>query len=129
MKIWFRSAEFWYKLVSLKGFFESYHTIYFLFISLVNEKPGYSRSCHWEQPNAPANSCAIQNYSLPYVETVACNTCIEDGCNYKLINVSEDKVNKNILANHVNNLAMLTYLSYTVFVVCIISTAMRYKHP
>jgi hypothetical protein len=47
---------------------------------LINDKVVVSRSCSWEDINAPADSC--MRVSTPsYIKTEFCETCGHDGCN------------------------------------------------
>lgn len=49
----------------------------------------YSRSCVWEERNAQKDAC--MSHSPPYGHTIlACETCMEDNCNYKLISDDSD---------------------------------------
>lgn len=49
----------------------------------------YSRSCVWEERDAQKDACLSQ--SPPYGHRIeACETCIEDKCNYQLISDSHD---------------------------------------
>lgn len=53
----------------------------FLFlIHLVNDKYVISRSCFWENINAPKDEC-INNNTPSYIKTEFCETCDTDGCN------------------------------------------------
>jgi len=86
----------------------------------VNDVPTYSRSCIWEPLNVPANSCAVQNVSLPYVKTISCNTCTADGCNDRLLNVpatEPDKIK--------NSAATISVLSNALFAILLLSVVIR----
>lgn len=95
---------------------------------LVNDVQTYTRSCYWEQENVPSNSCAIQKYNPSYVKTVACNTCVEDGCNDKLISTSVEVADnsKNMSADNPSNAAVLALLSHTVFAIFVLSMIIGY---
>lgn len=76
----------------------------------VNNVETYQRSCHWEEQNVPADTCKVQKFNPSFVKTIDCKTCVEDGCNDKLITVAELKVNatteaasKNISNNNDSN--------------------------
>ncbi|CRL01013.1 CLUMA_CG014398, isoform A [Clunio marinus] len=47
---------------------------------LVNDKVVVSRSCSWEDVNAPADSC-MRTQTPSYIKTEFCETCGHDGCN------------------------------------------------
>lgn len=96
------------------------------FISLVNDVPTYTRSCYWEQANVPTDSCAIQKYNPSYVKTISCKTCIEDGCNDKLISVSEEEAKPNNHSVKPNNAATVFVSSITVFALFVLSIAIGY---
>lgn len=46
----------------------------------VNDKHVISRSCYWEDANAPKNEC-LNNNTPSYIKTEFCETCSTDGCN------------------------------------------------
>lgn len=49
----------------------------------------YSRSCVWEERNADKDACF--NHSPAYGHHIeACDTCLEDKCNYQLTADSHD---------------------------------------
>lgn len=83
----------------------------------------FSRSCQWEQENV--NPCVIQK-NPSFVKTVACNSCVEDGCNDKLILVPAEEDNKNISADNPSNSAVLALLSHTVFAILVLSIVIGY---
>lgn len=84
----------------------------------VNDVETYTRSCYWEQENVPADSCKVQKYNPSFVKTIECNTCVEDGCNDRLITKSEPKDNTNENNNNnvsdTKNSAVLAVLSHTI---------------
>ncbi|XP_037038109.1 uncharacterized protein LOC119075691 [Bradysia coprophila] len=97
----------------------------------VNGKETYTRLCYWEQENVPSDSCKVQNYNPSYVKTIDCKTCVEDGCNDRLITNSEQKDNISENNNNVvpdsKNSAVLAVLSHTVlFVVLMLSIVIGY---
>jgi hypothetical protein len=47
---------------------------------LINDKTVVSRSCFWEDVNAPSDSCYNAN-TPSYIKTLSCHTCTTDGCN------------------------------------------------
>jgi len=47
---------------------------------LVNDKHVISRSCFWENVNAPKDECLNSN-TPSYIKTEFCETCSTDGCN------------------------------------------------
>jgi hypothetical protein len=47
---------------------------------LINDKVVVSRSCSWEDINAPADSC-MRTTTPSYIKTEFCETCGHDGCN------------------------------------------------
>jgi len=47
---------------------------------LINDKTVVSRSCFWEDVNAPRDSCYSTN-TPSYIKTEYCQTCTTDGCN------------------------------------------------
>jgi hypothetical protein len=47
---------------------------------LINDKTVISRSCFWEDVNAPRDSCYNTN-TPSYIRTEYCQTCTTDGCN------------------------------------------------
>lgn len=47
---------------------------------LVNDKYVISRSCFWENVNAPKDEC-LNNNTPSYIKTEFCETCSTDGCN------------------------------------------------
>ncbi|CAG9798526.1 unnamed protein product [Chironomus riparius] len=47
---------------------------------LINDKVVISRSCSWEDINAPADSC-MRTTTPSYIKTEFCETCGHDGCN------------------------------------------------
>lgn len=52
----------------------------YLYSFLVNNKSVVSRSCYWEDINAPKDACANAN-TPEYIKTEFCETCNFDGCN------------------------------------------------
>lgn len=46
----------------------------------INDRVVISRSCAWEDINAPPNSC-INSQTPSYIKTEFCETCTTDGCN------------------------------------------------
>lgn len=50
------------------------------FLFTVNDKTVVSRSCFWEDVNAPRDSCYSTN-TPSYIKTEYCQTCNTDGCN------------------------------------------------
>lgn len=46
----------------------------------INDRVVISRSCAWEDVNAPPNSC-INAQTPSYIKTEFCETCTVDGCN------------------------------------------------
>uniref|UniRef100_U5EDB7 Putative secreted protein n=1 Tax=Corethrella appendiculata TaxID=1370023 RepID=U5EDB7_9DIPT len=46
----------------------------------INDKVVVSRSCAWEDVNAPPNACMNAN-TPSYIRTEFCETCAYDGCN------------------------------------------------
>lgn len=104
-----------------------YSISYDLFHNLVNDVKTYTRSCYWEQENVPSNSCAVQKYNPSYVKTLECNTCVEDGCNDKLISdsVVADITNKSA-ENQKNSAPIMAMLSHAVFVIFMLSIVIGY---
>lgn len=52
------------------------------FRTAVNGKSVITRSCLWEDVDAPADHCQAAGQQLPsYVQIVMCRTCATDGCN------------------------------------------------
>lgn len=50
------------------------------FCKIVNDKTVVTRSCYWEDANAPRDTC--QSVGTPsYIRTEFCETCTTDGCN------------------------------------------------
>ncbi|KAG5676852.1 hypothetical protein PVAND_006659 [Polypedilum vanderplanki] len=47
---------------------------------LINDKVVISRSCSWEDVNAPPDSC-MRTTTPSYIKTEFCETCGHDGCN------------------------------------------------
>lgn len=47
---------------------------------LINDKVVISRSCSWEDVNAPPDSC-MRTSTPSYIKTEFCETCGHDGCN------------------------------------------------
>ncbi|XP_070496903.1 UPAR/Ly6 domain-containing protein twit-like isoform X2 [Chironomus tepperi] len=47
---------------------------------LINDKVVISRSCSWEDINAPPDSC-MRTTTPSYIKTEFCETCGHDGCN------------------------------------------------
>jgi len=47
---------------------------------LINDKVVISRSCSWEDINAPADQC-MRATTPSYIKTEFCETCGHDGCN------------------------------------------------
>lgn len=52
----------------------------FVNIVAVNNKSVISRSCYWEDINAPRDACANAN-TPEYIRTEFCETCDTEGCN------------------------------------------------
>lgn len=47
---------------------------------IINDRVVVSRSCAWEDVNAPPNSC-VNTQTPSYIKNEFCETCTTDGCN------------------------------------------------